>query len=226
MKKETILKAVKSLRDKGPKRNFSQTFDLVINLKNLNLKKPEENVDSFIVLPFGKGKKNKICALIDDALATEAKNNCDHSITKADFAAFAGKKREIKKLATKFDFFIAQADAMPQIAATFGKFLGPKGKMPNPKGGCVVPPKVSLKPVCERLHRTVRLKTKNELAVRCAVGKEDMKDEEIAENIATVYNTVLHALPQEGNNIRSVFIKLTMGLPIKITEETNAGEAQ
>jgi ribosomal protein L1 len=46
-----------------------------------------------------------------------------------------------------------------------------------------------------------------------------MKDEDIAENILSFYNTILSLLPQEKNNIKNIFLKLTMSKPLLIGDE-------
>ena len=59
MDKNIILEAIKKARENSKKRKFSQSFDLIVNLKNINLKKAGDSVDSFLTLPFGRRKKNK-----------------------------------------------------------------------------------------------------------------------------------------------------------------------
>ncbi len=218
MNKEDILKAIKKAREASKKRKFNQTFDLVINLTKLNLKKPEENVNTFIVLPQGRGKKLKICALVDKELAVQAKGVCDKTILKDEFDKYTDKKI-LRKLATEYDYFVAQANLMVDIAKFFGKVFGPKGKMPSPKAGCIVPPNIDMKIVYNKLQKTVRLQTKNEQAIKCSVGTEDMKDEQLQENILTVYNTLVSSLPKDVENISNVILKLTMGSPVVIGEE-------
>ena len=71
----------------------------------------------------------------------------------------------------------------------------------------------------EKLRSTIKLQTKNEPTLKTLVGHETMKDEEIVENAFAVYNFVLHSLPQEKNNIKSVLIKLSMGSPVQIGKE-------
>ena len=93
MEKDTILKGIKSIKEKSKKRNFSQSYDLIINLRNLNLKKPEEKIDMFVTLPHKRGKKIKICGLLGAELYTEGKN-CDKLIQKEEFANL--QKRDIK----------------------------------------------------------------------------------------------------------------------------------
>ena len=119
-------------------------------------------------------------------------------------------KKLAKRLASAHDYFIAQATIMPKVASAFGRVLGPKGKMPNPKAGCVVPPNANLKQLVERLQTLVKLSAKKELIFSCAVGMEDAKDDDLVDNIMTVYNQVIHHLPNEQHNVRSVFLKLTM----------------
>ena len=215
MDKNKLIEIIKKARN--TKRNFEQKFDLIINLKNLNLKKPEENINTFLVLPYPIGKKIRVCALVGDELASKAKECCDKVIHKDEFSKYNDKKL-IKKLAREYDYFVAQGDLMVEIAKVFGKVLGPRGKMPNPKTGCIVGQSANLKSLIEKLNRTISLRTKNELVIKTIVGSERMSDEEIAENILFVYNQLLHLLPQEKNNIRNIFIKLTMGKPVEVKD--------
>ena len=210
MDKNKILKTLELLHKNSKKREFKQTVDLIINLKGLNLKKEEENINTFVVLPHDRGKSSKIGAFVGDELAIKAKEVCDEVIHQKDFATFGKDKKGLKKLAKHIDFFIAQANLMPQVAASFGRVLGPMGKMPNPKAGGVVPPIADLKILIDRLKKTVKVQTKNEAIVKVAVGLEDIGDDKLADNIMTVYNLVLHSVPQEKHNLRNVLIKTTM----------------
>ncbi len=218
MDSKLILNALGKARELGQGKKFKQTFDFIINLKNLDMKRPEDKVDVFVQLPHGRGKPVKICAFVDDSLVLEAKKVFDRAIEVTEFPAFAKNKRQMRKLAREYDFFVAQANLMPQIAQTFGKFLGPKGKMPNPKAGCVIPPKIALQPIIDRLKKTVRLLTKNEPILKCPIGTEAMTDKDIAENILFAYNAVMNALPQKENNLKSILLKTTMGAPVEVRE--------
>ena len=218
MEKEQTFSAIEKAKDISNKRNFQQSFDLIINLKGLDLKKPEHQVDIFVTLPHSKGKKSKICALVGPELEEQAKQFCDSVITSEHFEKYKDKK-EIRKLANSFDFFIAQANIMPKVATVFGRVFGPRRKMPNPKAGCVVPPNASLKPLYEKLQKTVRASAKTSPLVQCAIGTENMSSNEIVENGMAVYNSLIHILPNEIHNIRDVYVKLTMGRPVKVGEK-------
>jgi large subunit ribosomal protein L1 len=216
MNKENILKVIKELREKSQKRNFKQTFDIIITLSHLNLKKPENQLDVFQQLHFARGKPVKTCALVGAELFEQAKKICDMAIHSDDFEKYGKDKKATKKLASEYEYFIAQATIMPKVAAAFGRVLGPRGKMPNPKAGCVVPPNANLKPLVEKLQKTVRLSAKTSLMVQAYVGVEDMKDEELADNILNIYDAVIHNLPAGLNNLKKVLLKLTMGKPVQV----------
>lgn len=220
MNKTDILETLKSARENSKKRNFAQSIDLIINLKGIDLKKPEQNISTFVTLPYSAGKTIKIGAFVSDELQNKAKEVCDIVINKKDFSKYSDNLKELKKIAKNIDFFIAQANLMTDIAKFFGKTLGPIGKMPNPKAGAVIPPNaVELKPLVEKLKRTIRIQTKNEQAIKAIIGKENMKDEEITENILAVYNIVLHSVPNEIHSIKKSILKLTMGKPFVVGQK-------
>lgn len=215
MEKKDILKSIEELKKNTKKRNFSQSYDIIINLKDIDLKKNENKVDFFTSLPNGKGKKTKVCALVGSEMTEEAKA-CDQTILEPKFADFENNKAKIKRLAEEYDYFIAQANLMPAIAKVFGRVLGTRGKMPNPKAGCVVPPKANLAPLYERLQNLIQVAAKEKPLIQLCVGNEKMSDEEVAENIYSLFDSLIHHLPNEKNNIKSIYLKLTMGKPIKL----------
>jgi len=212
---QQIKEALKKLKETAPKRKFKQSIELIINLKDLNIKVPEEQVDLYINLPHQFGKVPKICAFVGPELREQAKEVCDAAVYVEEFAGYADKKI-VKQLANNFDYFIAQATVMPKVAATFGRILGPRNKMPNPKAGLVVPPKVNLAPLMDTLRKTVRAKAKTHLSIQLQVGKEDQKEEEIIDNIIAIYKAVVHKLPRDVNNIKNIQLKLTMSKPVMI----------
>jgi len=218
LEKNQVLTTLQSLRNNSIKRNFSQSVDLLINLKDLNLKVPEENLNIFMQLPHNKTKLGKIAAFVGKELLPQAKENCDFVIPFDKFEDFP--KRELKKIAKQVSFFIAQATVMPKVATSFGKLLGPSGKMPNPKAGCVVPHTIpTLKPVVDKLRKTIRIQTKNELAVKCSVGVDSMDDDKLAENILAVYNAIIQVTPKAENNIQTSYLKLTMSGVAEVGKE-------
>lgn len=203
--KEELKKALVELR-KNEERKFNQTVDLIINLQKFNVKK--ETVNTFVILPFPV-KEKKIAAFL------ETKFPSIDTITPDDFKRYSDKK-ELKKLVNNYDFFIAQASVMPKVATVFGKVLGPAGKMPSPQLGIIMDAnEKTIKELKDRVNKSIKLRTK-EPSIKLAVGKQNMKDEEIIENIMIIYNTVLKSLTKGNDNIKNVEVKFTMTKPVKI----------
>jgi len=203
--KQEIEKALAELR-KTEKKKFTQTVDLIINLQKFDVKKNSLNL--FVSVPYNI-KEKKVCAFL------EIKNKNVETIIKSEFAKYNDKK-EIKKLVKRYDFFIAQASLMPSVATTFGKVLGPSGKMPSPQLGILMnADDKALNEVIQKINHSIRVRTK-EASIKIPIAKESMKDDEIVENILTVYNTVMKNLPKNKENIKNIEIKFTMTKPQKI----------
>ncbi|MEK6897817.1 MAG: hypothetical protein AABX28_00495 [Nanoarchaeota archaeon] len=202
---ENLKSALTELR-KEKARKFDQSLDLVLNLQKFDVKKNQVNI--FVSVPH-KIKDKRIAAFLD------SRRNDVETITKDDFKKYSDKK-EIRKLLKKFDFFIASANLMANVATTFGRYLGPAGKMPSPQLGILTDVNdKSISEIKNKINNSVKIRTK-EASVKMSVGKQSMKDEEIIENIVAVYNAMLKALPQEKDNIRNLEIKFTMSKPVKI----------
>lgn len=208
---EQILKAVGEVKSKSKKRNFIQSIDLAINLKDIDLNKPENRINDEILLPKGRGKKLKVAVIAEGEMALQAKKVADRVITKEELEELAKNKRLAKKLANDIDFFIAQSDLMTTVGRFLGPILGPRGKIPKP-----LPAGAPIQPLVERLRKTVRLRTKDKPVIHVAVGTEEMSDEDIAENIEAVLTHLERKLEKGFNNIKSVYLKTTMGPSVKL----------
>jgi len=146
----------------------------------------------------------------------KAEESCDKVILDKDFEQYKKDPKIIKKLAAEYDYFIAQANLMPQIAQIFGKYLGPRSRMPNPKAGCIVTPKTDLRDLTSKLQMTVRLSAKGQMQVQAAIGTEDTDIKQAADNVYTLFDQLIHHLPKSEDNIRKVIVKYTMSEPIEV----------
>lgn len=213
MDKNSVLSAIQEAR-KAEKRKFSQTIELIIAFKGINLKNVEHQMDFFMPVK-NIWKKKRICGLVGPELVDQSKKFFDTTILSDDFKKYTN-KREIKKIARKHDYFVAQANLMPQIAAVFGRFLGPIGKMPNPKAGCVVPANANLEVVRDKLNKSINIKVKVVPILQLGLGKEESNDSDMADDVMSIYDQLIHHLPGENQNIKSIYIKTTMGKPARV----------
>ncbi|MGC9309298.1 MAG: 50S ribosomal protein L1 [Candidatus Nanoarchaeia archaeon] len=198
-----VKKALQELRKE--KRKFNQTIDIVINLKDVDLKK--DNINFLVNMPHPLGKK--ICGFLT------RKVDIIDTITPEEFDKYKEPK-QIKKLAKKYDAFIASASLMKDIASKFGRYLGPSGKMPNPQAG-IIPTEddKKIKDVVEMMKKVVKLRPR-EKSIKIGIGKEDMDDKKIEENVNSIISAVESKLPKGKENIKNILIKLTMSKPVRL----------
>ncbi|GGP21110.1 50S ribosomal protein L1 [Thermocladium modestius] len=211
IKAESIIKAIDTARNQSKHRRFEQSIDLVVTFRDLDIKKPENKFSLTVTLPHPiPNKQNKICMIASGSMVLSARDaNVDLVISKDDFPKYVESKKSIRKLAQEYDFFLATPDMMVQIGRTMGSILGPRGKMPD-----VVQPNADLKPIVDRYRRSVRVKIKDQPQVMARIGGETMNEKEIAENATAVLEEITKKVQPE--KIRSIYIKLTMGAPIRL----------
>jgi large subunit ribosomal protein L1 len=207
--KDILAKLKKAQADSRP-RKFKQSWDLTINLKGIDLKKPENRFRLDFMLPEGRGKPLKVC-VIADSLAAEAKGHADLVITKNEIEPLGRDRKRLKKLAREYDWFFGEATLMAQIGKALGVVLGTRGRMPKP-----VPPKVSIVPFIGGARKSTMIALKESPVIHIPVGSEDMEPEKVARNTEAVCKAVLEKLPKGRNSVKSMFIKLTMGRPVKL----------
>ncbi len=213
MASKEIVEAVKNAIDEknNKKRKFVQSVELIINLKDIDLSKPENRIDEEIELPKGRGKDAKIAVFATGELALKAKEIADKVIMPDEIKELAEDKKKAKSIAEEYDLFIAEASLMPLIGKSLGKILAPRGKMPKP-----VPHEINISEVVGKLRRSIKIRSKDKPFIHCMVGKENMTVEDIVENIEAVLHRVEGKLERGKMNIASAHVKTTMGLPVRV----------
>jgi len=201
---ENILQVIKELREKSKKRSFPQSFDLIINLREFDTKKPENKITEDIILPHGRGVEANVIVFSDSLKDV----GCD-VLNSSNVEKFIKNKREGRKLVKSTDFFLSEPKLMPLVGKALGAYLGPKGKMPKLLVG-------DTKKMVDGYKRSVRVRIKDAPVVQCLVGKESMKDEMIVENIEAVLEHLKSKMPKGKHNFDKIFLKMTMSKHIQI----------
>lgn len=212
MPDEKFLAAIKAAREGSKERKFKQTFSLIINLKNLDMKKPESKIKTEISLPHGFGKDRKI-GVFADALVPQAKSLEDvFLIRKEEIESYGRNKKLMKNVARECWSFVSEAPLMPAVGKAFGPVLAVRNKMPKP-----IPPQLqNLKGAVELAKKSVRVALKDSPVVQIPIGSEDFDDNKVAENIEVAIKAMETAAPKGKENLKNAFLKLTMGKPVKI----------
>jgi large subunit ribosomal protein L1 len=210
--KKTIVDAIKEAKEKSGQKKFNQTVELILNIKEIDMKAPEGKIQVVVDLPHITGKPNKICVIASGELALKArKANTDIVIERAELEGLAGKKKELRKLATKYDVFISEAPLMPLVGRILGPVLGPRGKLPVP-----VPPNADIESLITKHRKTVVVRMRNQPIIQCPIGTENMSDNDLSDNIQAVLRVLEGKLKRGLKNIKLAYIKMSMGTPVKI----------
>lgn len=206
-----IAESVKKALESAKPRNFTETVEIAINLRDVDLSLPRNRVEEEIILPQGRGRPVKVALFASGEMAVKARNVADLVVPPEDIEGLAEDTARAKSLAQDHDFFVAEAPLMPAIGRRLGTVLGPRGKMPRP-----IPPGTDPASVITNLKSAVRVRSKDKPTFHTPVGTRDMKAEALAENVETILKRVEAALPRGRGNIGSVYVKTTMGPAVRV----------
>ena len=195
------------------KRNFDQSIDLTIVLKDIDVKKGF-SFNEVVHLPNKLSRQATICVVTSGEMGTRARRaEADRIIEVGELDRIGTNKKEAKKLARSYDFFVSDTSLMSTVGRSLGQFLGPKGKMPTP-----IPYGAPIESILTRLRSSVRVRVRNQLNVSTKIGDEKMDDRQLVQNASAILSIVEKKLPQGDKNIRNTFVKFTMGNAIGLTK--------
>ncbi len=207
-----LLKKIEELKKNSPKRKFTQSVELVVKLREVDLNKPESRINELMELPNPPNKPVKVCVIAGGEMALRAKQGgADEVISREDLEKLAKDKKAAKKMANSYQHFIAEAPLMPLVGKSLGAILGPRGKMPTP-----VPPNAPVADIIKKHRKMVRVRVRNQPVIQCRIGTDDMEDSKIVENINAVLTGLERRLERGTKNIDSLMVKQTMGPRLKI----------
>jgi large subunit ribosomal protein L1 len=204
--KNAIIKAI----NYSPKRNFRQSIELIIVLRDVDPRSPEGRIRETVFLPRGLGKDKVICVVADGEMAMKAKEAGVHRIIGRE-ELMALSKKEAKKIAQECDWVLVRTDLMAYAGRILGPALGPRGKIPVP-----VPPSADIVAVVKRYKSAVLLRNKDQPQLMTRIGTEDMDPEDLVINAQTILSLLESKLPNGAHNIAKVVVKTTMGPPIEV----------
>jgi large subunit ribosomal protein L1 len=211
MADQEIENAVTRALEDAPLRNFRETVDLAINLRDIDLDDPSNRVDQDVVLPSGTGQETQIVVFAEGETALRAEEAAEEVLDGDDLADLGDNDNEAKDLADETDFFLAEESMMQDIGRYLGTVLGPRGKMPDP-----IAPDDDVVEMVERLKNSVTVRSRDRRTFHTRVGAEDMSAEDIGDNIDVILRR-LHADLEKGPlNIDSIYVKTTMGPAVEV----------
>ena len=211
---ENINNAIKEAIENAPERKFVESMDIQFTIKDVDLKNPTNRIKEEVRLPSGRGRDVRIAMFAAGEAATRARDAGIHVITPPEIEELGGNKGRAKKIGNQFDFFLSEVPHMGLIGRYLGTVLGPRGKMPRP-----VPPTLGPAVIATGLKTTVVVKSGDKMTFHTSIGTVGQSQEELFANAMEVYNRVIGRLERGAGNIRSLFIKTTMGPATRVEVE-------
>lgn len=205
---EAVVKMKKQMAEKP--RKFVETIELQIGLKNYDPQK-DKRFSGTIRVPNQCKAKLKVCVLGDQQHCDDAAKIGVPFMTIEDLKLFNRDNKKVKKLAKKYDAFVASASVIRQIPRLLGPGLNKAGKFPT-----LCPPEVSLQSKIDEIKCTVKFQLKKVLCLGVAVGNANMTEEEMVTNIRMSVNFLVSLLKKQWQNIKSLHVKSTMGKPVRV----------
>merc|ERR1711959_178053 len=207
--KETIDKMLKySLEEK--KRNFVETIELQIGLKNYDPQRDKRFSDT-IKLPNIPRPRMSICILADAADIDRAKLIELEYMSVDDLKKLNKNKKLVKKLAKKYDAFLASEALIKQIPRLLGPGLSKAGKFPTP-----ISHAEDLGNKVAEVRSTIKFQLKKVLCLGVAIGHVEMAQEQILANTMLAINFLISLLKKHWQNVKSLNLKSSMGMPQRL----------
>jgi large subunit ribosomal protein L1 len=208
---EKIQEAIKNAIESAPERKFVESIDMAFTIKDVDLKNPNNRIQEEIRLPAGRGKEIKIAMFAASDAAQKAKAAGIHVIDPSEIEELGKNKGKAKKIANSFDFFLSEVPHMGLIGRYLGVVLGPRGKMPRP-----VPPVVDPAAIAAGLQSTTVVKSRDKITFQASFGTCSQSHDELLKNAMEVYTRVTSKLERGSGNIRSLYVKTSMGPATKV----------
>merc|ERR1739838_966660 len=205
---ECVNAVLTASRDK--KRKFNEAVDLQIGLKNYDPQK-DKRFSGTVKLKHVPRQKYKVCLLGDQQHCDQANALGMDCMSADDLKKLNKDKKKVKKLAKKFDAFLASDTLIKQIPRLLGPGLNKAGKFPTM---CTHSEKLTDK--AADIQATIKFQMKKVLCLSVAIGHIDMKPDELVQNIYLATNYLVSLLKKHWQNVRSLHIKSTMGTPQRL----------
>jgi large subunit ribosomal protein L1 len=191
--------------------NFDATVEVHMRM-GLDPRQADQMVRDVVVLPNGLGKTVRVLVFAQGEGATLAQDGGADYV--ADSDEWIGR---IQGGWTEFDVAIATPDMMSK-AGRLGRVLGPRGLMPNPKAGTVVPAEDLPRVIQEAKAGRVEFRLDKTANIHVPIGKTSFSAEKLSQNLAALMTAIKKAKPAgaKGTYLRRITLSSTMGPGIKV----------
>ena len=209
--RENLQAAIQEAIDGAPERGFVESIEISFTIKDVDLKIPTNRIQEEVRLPSGRGKPVKIAMFAGGEMASKAKAAGIDVIDPSTIEDLGGNRQRARKVAKQFDFFLSEIPHMGPIGRFLGVVLGPRGKMPRP-----VPPTLDPAMVAAGLKDTAIVRSRDKVTFHTALGSREQGIDDLTSNAVAIWDRVTGKLERGAGNIRSCYVKTSMGPSIRV----------
>jgi large subunit ribosomal protein L1 len=190
--------------------SFDGTIEVHFRL-GVDPRHADQQVRDTVMLPHGTGKSVKVLVFAEGDSAREAEK------AGADFIADDELIQKIQDGWMDFDAAVSTTEMMGKVGR-LGKVLGPRGMMPNPKAGTVVPPEDITRVIDELKAGRVEFRVDRTANLHVPIGKVSFQTDQLVENMTALMEAVKKTRPStsKGVFIRKIVVTATMGPGIHV----------
>ena len=211
--KENIQTAIQQALEESPERKFVESVEISFTLKDVDLKNPANRIQEEVRLPSGRGKPVRIAMFAGGEMSAKARAAGLDVIDPMTIEDIGGNRQQARKMANKYDFFLSEIPHMGTVGRFLGVVLGPRGKMPRP-----VPPNVDPAMIANGLKDTAVVRSRDKITFHAALGSREQGLNDLTLNAMAIWNRVMSRLERGTGNIRSCYVKTSMGPSCKVEE--------
>jgi len=190
---------------KGKKRNFLETVELQVTLKNYDPAK-DKRFNGTILLPNVPRPNQKVCVLGNEIHYQQCKSLGIPTMNVEELKKLNKNKKLVKQLAARYDLFLASSTLIKQIPRILGPGLNRAGKFPT-----AVQPTDDLEAKINEMRSTVKFQMKKVLCLNASIGNVGMTPEQLTANINMAINFLVSLLKKNWQNVKVIYLKSTMG---------------
>merc|ERR1712124_240802 len=204
---EALKETIKQVLDEAAtkKRKFCETIELQVVLKNYDTQKDKRFAGS-IKLPNVPRPRLSCCILGDAKHVEAAKANGIDCLDVEALKALNKDKKKVKKLACKYNFFLASPTVLKQIPRLLGPTMHKLGKFPT-----LLERSDSVNDKIDDLRRNVKFQLKKVLTLGVAIANVGLTENQVYANTQITVNFLVSLLKKNWQNIKTLHIKSTMG---------------
>jgi len=207
---QQLMESIQTILKDRKERKFKESIDLQVNLKNYDPQK-DKRFSGSIKLPNICRPRLSVCLICDLRDEELAKKAGVATQNQDELKKLNKNKKLVKKLCNQYDAFLCSESIIKNVPRLVGPHMNRAGKFPT-----VIGLNESLTDKISELQSTVKFQLKKVLCLGTCVGHAEMTEDQIRQNTVLAVNFLVSLLKKNWQNLKSVYIKSTMGKPQRV----------